>query len=56
MSRLESLLTQEEPLEPHEIADLEEWLVVLGEDCKTFGATSEDIERAARIKMKIQSQ
>jgi hypothetical protein len=55
-SRLENLLTQEEPLEQHEIADLEEWLLVLKEDCEMFGATAEDIMRAAQIRMKIQAQ
>lgn len=56
MSRLESLLTQEEPLDQGEIADLEEWLRTLSEDCKVFGATPEDIDRAARIRMKIQGR
>lgn len=56
MSRLENLLTQEEPLERGEIADLQEWLEVLDEDCRTFGATPEDIARAAQIRVKIQAQ
>lgn len=56
MSRLESLLQQEEPLEKHEIADLKDWLSALEEDCKNFGATGVDRFRMDVIRMKIESQ
>lgn len=53
MSRLEGLLTQEKPLEPHEVADLEEWLSAMMRDCEDFGPTPDDIARMAAIEAKI---
>lgn len=52
-SRLERLLVQKEPLEPHEISDLEEWLDVLRTDTETYGCTAEDRSRISAIRIRI---
>jgi hypothetical protein len=54
-SYLETLLEQMRPLEPHEIASLREWLVVLRADCMLFGETPEDTARMDRIKRRIRA-
>jgi len=49
----ETLLTQAEPLEPHEVRTLEEWLEVLAQDVALFGATPEDEARIGTIERRI---
>jgi hypothetical protein len=56
MSYRELLLTQAEPLEPHEISDLEDWLSVLEGDVAMFGDTPEDNARMAKIKARIKQE
>jgi hypothetical protein len=53
MTYRQGLLTQMEPLEPHEVADLEDWLLVLQQDCEDFGPAPEDLERMKAIEDKI---
>lgn len=55
MSHLSILLKQTEPLEPHEVADLENWLKVLEGDCEAFGETPEDTARMNAIRNRIAS-
>jgi hypothetical protein len=54
VSRLHALLTSTEPLEPHEIADLRNWLNALKRDCDVFGETAQDTHRIATIHARIQ--
>ena len=49
----QSLLTQTEPLERHEIAVLKDWLKVLQDDCALFGATPCHVARMTTIKARI---
>lgn len=49
----ERMLTQTEPLEGREIAELREWLAVLKEDVELFGDTPEDSARIAKIEARI---
>ncbi len=53
MSYLDDLLRQKEPLEPHEVSDLEEWLSAMMRDCEDFGPTPDDTARMAAIEAKI---
>ncbi|MBR2689190.1 MAG: hypothetical protein IKE42_15160 [Aquamicrobium sp.] len=53
MSYMQDLLDREGPLEPHEVADLSQWLETLRDDCSYFGSTPEDDARMARIRAKI---
>lgn len=55
MSYLQQLLDQQGPLEPHEKADLKQWLETLEADCKMFGETPEDALRIAFIRRRILS-
>lgn len=50
---LESLVTQQAPLERHEVTQLEDWLSALEEDCACFGATGEDRVRMSGIRNRI---
>ena len=56
MSHLSVLLTQSEPLERHEVADLENWLKVLEGDCETFGEAPEDTRRMTAIKQRLEME
>lgn len=56
MSYRDHLLTQTEPLEPHEISDLEDWLSVLKGDVEMFGDTPEDNARMAKIEARIKQE
>lgn len=53
MSCREGLLTQAEPLEEFEIRELEDWLLVLQQDCEDFGPTPDDIARMGVIEARI---
>lgn len=53
MSYLQTLLDQDEPLEPHEVSDLRAWLQTLRNDVEMFGPTAEDVARMRRISAKI---
>lgn len=56
MSYRDQLLTQAEPLERHEISDLEDWLSVLKGDVEMFGDTPEDNARMAKIEARIKQE
>lgn len=53
MTYLQGLLSQRQPLDPHEVADLKRWLETLESDCATFGETPEDTQRMNTIRRRI---
>jgi len=53
MSYRENLLAQLELLEPHEVRELEDWLMILQQDCEDFGPTPEDLERMNAVEARI---
>lgn len=56
MSYLETLLTQPQPLEPHEVKDLEAWLATMEGDVAIFGAAPEDNVRIGSIKARLRNE
>lgn len=53
MTYLQGLLTQQQPLEQHEAADLKRWLETLESDCASFGETPEDTQQMNAIRRRI---
>ena len=53
MSYRHDLLRSEAPLEKWERDDLKQWLVVLTDDCITFGATPEDEATMRLIRKRL---
>ena len=53
MNYLQGLLTEQRPLEPHEKADLKQWLDTLKADCEMFGETPEDTRRMNAIRRRV---